>query len=195
MGPSSSRDVSFLFDYASPWAYLADELLEAQLPGIRVSHQPVYLRGFESFSKGMPFIPAKLIYIAKDFERCSGFHGVAFRPPTVFPLNGLYALRGALVARQLGRFEEFHRAAFRAAWAEDRDISSVEVVVALAAELGFDEAGFRAGMDSPEVKDELKRVTQEAVERGVFGVPSFLVGGELFWGHDRMDYVRRAAGT
>jgi len=89
----------------------ADELLETQLPGIRISHQPVYLRGFESFSKGMPFVPAKLIYIAKDFERCSGFHGVAFRPPTVFPLNGLYALRGALAARRLGRFEEFHRAA------------------------------------------------------------------------------------
>ncbi len=195
MGPSSSRDVSFLFDYASPWAYLADELLETRLPGMRVSHQPVYLRGFESFSKGMPFIPAKLIYIAKDFERCSESHGVAFRPPTVFPLNGLYPLRGALVARQLGRFEEFHRAAFRAAWAEDRNISSIDVVVALAGELGFDEANFRAGLDAPEVKDELKRVTQEAVEQGVFGVPSFLVGGELFWGHDRMDYVRRAAGA
>jgi 2-hydroxychromene-2-carboxylate isomerase len=68
------------------------------------------------------------------------------------------------------------------------------VVIALAAELGFDEADFRAGLGSPEIKDELKRVTQEAAEQGVFGVPSFLVGEELFWGHDRMDYVRRAAG-
>lgn len=193
MGPSSGREVRFLFDYASPWAYLADALLEKQLPGLPISYQPVYLRGFEAFAKGIPYVPAKLIYMAKDIQRCTAFHAVAFRPPTVFPINGLHALRGALVARRLGRFEEFHRAAFRAAWAEDRDISNAEVVIALAAELGFDEAEFRPRLGSPEVKDELLRVTQEAVGQGVFGVPSFFAGGELFWGHDRMDYVRRAA--
>ena len=189
-----SQIVNFLFDYASPWAYLANELVEKELPGIQVTYQPVYLRGFESFSKGIPFGPAKLAYIARDLARCSEYRGIQVQSPSVFPINGLYALRGAVAAQQIGRFGEFHRAAFRAAWAEDRNISSPEVVLAVAAELGFDEADFGARMADPGVKEELKRCTQAAVDRGVFGVPSFLVGDELFWGHDRMDYVCRAAG-
>jgi len=189
-----TQTVSFLFDYASPWAYLANELLEKELAGIPVDFQPVYLRGFESFSKGMPFTPAKLAYIGRDFARCTKYRGVAVCQPSVFPINGLHALRGALAARQLGQFGEFHRAAFRAAWAEDRNISSAEVVLDLATELGFDRADFSTRVASAEVKGELRHLTENAIERGAFGVPSFLVGEELFWGHDRMDYVRRAAG-
>ena len=188
-----NQTVSFLFDYASPWAYLANELLEQELAGIPIDFQPVYLRGFESFSKGMPFTAAKLAYIGQDFARCTEYRGVTVCQPSVFPINGLHALRGALAARQLDRFGEFHRAAFRAAWAEDRDISSAEVVLNLAAELGLDRADFSARVAGAEVKDELRRLTENAIERGAFGVPSFLAGEELFWGHDRMDYVRRAA--
>jgi 2-hydroxychromene-2-carboxylate isomerase len=188
-----NQTVSFLFDYASPWAYLADELLEQELAGIPIDFQPVYLRGFESFSKGVPFTPAKLAYIGRDFARCTEHRGVAVCQPSAFPINGLHALRGALAAQQMGQFGEFHRAAFRAAWAEDRNISSAEVVLDLAAELGFDRADFSARVASAEVKGELRRLTENAIERGAFGVPSFLVGEELFWGHDRMDYVRRAA--
>lgn len=188
-----SRPVDLYFDYASPFAYLASETLAARLEGVEVRYHPVYLRGFELFGKGVPFSPAKTQYLARDFHRCADRWGVPHKLPSNFPVNGLYALRGALWTQKNGGFDRFHPAAFRAAWAEDRPIGDKAVVVEIANEVGLDWQAFAEGIESPEIKDALKRSTAEAEERGVFGVPAFFVGDEMFWGHDRMDYVARAA--
>lgn len=185
--------VEFLFDYASPWAYLASEKLAHSLPGVSILFRPLYLRGLESFAQGMPYSFRKTQYILKDYLRCSGYEGVATKLPSKFPINGLYALRGAIWALEAGVFPEYHQAMFRAAWRDDRDISSKETVIAIAGEQGIDTQRFASGIEQTDIKDRLKADTAKAQERGVFGVPSFLVGDELFWGHDRMDYVARAA--
>jgi 2-hydroxychromene-2-carboxylate isomerase len=182
--------VDFYFDYASPWSYLASEVLSSRLPGIQVVYRPIYLRGLELFAKGMPYSSAKLRYIGQDFLRCAEHEGVAVRMPTHFPVNGLYAVRGALAAKDASSFEVYHRALFHAAWRDDRDVGDKQVVLALAREVGLE---LEAAIDAPELKERLKRDTTAAEARGVFGVPSFFVGEELFWGHDRLDYVRRAA--
>lgn len=183
--------VLFYFDYASPWAYLANELLPARLSGIDVSPCPVYLRGLETFAQGMPYTAAKLQYIARDLVRCTEHEGVRFTPPPVFPINGLYALRAALLAERDGVLARLHSALFRAAWAEARDVSNKAVVADLAREVGL--AQVAEALDDPWAKAELKARTEAAATRGVFGVPTFVVGDELFWGHDRMEYVRRFA--
>jgi 2-hydroxychromene-2-carboxylate isomerase len=185
-------EISFLFDYASPWSFLANELLTRRFGDAPITFQPVYLRGFEAFASAMPYTTAKLLYIANDFARCAAHEGVAVRQPSVFPINGLHALRGALAARSLGVFAPFHAAMFRAAGQEDRDISDKQVVTEIARAIGAPEIG--AVMESPEVKQKLRADTEAASARGAFGVPTFFVGEELFWGHDRMDYVARAAG-
>jgi 2-hydroxychromene-2-carboxylate isomerase len=110
----------------------------------------------------------------------------------VFPINGLSSLRGALAARQLGGFAAYHGAMFRAAWRDDRDISSKDTVLAVAGEVGLDRAAFAQAIESQAIKDQLKADTARAASRGVFGVPTFFVGDELFWGQDRMDFVARA---
>ena len=184
--------LDFYFDYASPWAYLAALALPAQLPAVKVVYKPIYLRGLESFAKGLPYTPAKLRYIMQDLERCAKHEKVRMKAPTQFPINGLYAARGALAALQTDKFEPYHFAMFHAAWRDDRDVSDKQVVLAVAAEVGLD---LTAAIDSLEIKDKLKQQTAHAVERGVFGVPSFFVGDELFWGHDRLDYVARALGV
>ena len=94
------RDIEFLFDYASPYSYLANEALATALPGARITYQPVYLRGFEAFAKGVPYGPAKLMWIVKDLQRCAADAGVTMRLPPTFPVNGLYSLRAALAARR-----------------------------------------------------------------------------------------------
>jgi 2-hydroxychromene-2-carboxylate isomerase len=187
------KPIEFLFDYASPWAYLASELLERRLPGASIDWRPIYLRGLETFAKGLPYGSRKLAYIGRDFQRCAEHEGVATRFPDVFPINALYALRGALVALEAGRFAAYHRAMFQAAWRDNRDVSRKEVVVAVAAEAGEDAARFAAALDAPAIKEWLRDATARAEARGVFGVPSFFIGDELFWGHDRMEYVQRAA--
>lgn len=184
------RSVEFLFDYASPFAYLASETLAHKLPGVEIVHKPVYLRGLEMFSKGLPYIANKAMYVVRDYLRCAEHAGVETRIPSVFPINGLYAVRGALVAMEQGRFPAYHVAMFRAAFREDRNISSKDVVLEIAREAGVDVS---ERIDAPEIKEKLRADTSAAEARGVFGVPSFFVGEELFWGHDRLDFVLRAA--
>ncbi len=184
--------VQFLFDYASPWAYLANALVDRRLRGATLEHVPVYLRGFETFAKGLPYGPAKLQYQMQDLRRCSQHEGVAVTLPSVFPINGLYALRGALAAQRDGSFGVYHDAMFAAAWKDGLDVGNKAVVAELARGWGL--AAVAEALDDPALKDALRQGTEAAAKRGVFGVPTFLVGEELFWGHDRMDYVARALG-
>ncbi len=184
-------EIDFHFDYASPWSYLANELVARKLPGVKVRLRPTYLRGLESFATGIPYGADKLVYLAKDVARCAAYEAVDMKPPVSFPINGLNGLRGALVAEREGALAAYHQAMFRAAWRDQRDISDKQVVVAIAKEVGV--AAIADGLDEPAIKDALKEHTVEAKKRGVFGVPTFFVGDELFWGHDRLDYVARAA--
>ena len=185
------RDVEFLFDYASPYSYLANESIERVLPGVRLTYQPVYLRGFEAFAKGIPFTASKLMWMVKDLRRSAEELGVKFGLPPTFPVNGLYGLRAALAARRAGVFERFHTPMFRAVWRDGRESSNKDAMVALLGELGFPELA--GAIDDPAIKDELKAATDAAAKRGAFGVPTFFVGDELFWGHDRMHQVAKAA--
>ena len=181
--------VEFLFDYASPYSFLANEALGAKLPGIEIDYRPVYLRGFDAFAKSIPFTPAKLAYTITDLRRCAAEQKLELRVPATFPINGLYALRGAIAAQRAGRFTAYHRAVFEAAWQRGRDISTKESFLALATELGF--ADIAAQIDDTSIKDELRANTDAAIKRGAFGLPTFFVGAEMFWGHDRMDQVAR----
>lgn len=178
----------------SPYAYIASETLERRLPGIKVQYTPIYLRGLEAFSKGMPFSPAKVQYMARDLARIAAHKGVPHKLPSVFPINGLYGCRGAtwVLQHAPGKFQDYHRAVYRATWAENRNISDKQAVIAIAASVGLDEKIFAAGIEEEAIKEALKARTADAAGRGVFGVPSFFVGKDLFWGHDRMDYVLRA---
>jgi len=188
------KTVALYFDYASPWAYIAEELLPRKLPGITVTHHPIYLRGLETFSKGLPYTGAKLQYLARDLARVAEHEGVPLVPPASFPMDGLQALRAAYVAQDSGAFDRFHRATFRAAWAERRDIGQKDVVARLLADaIGANEATAVEAMTAPAIKDRLREATTQAEARGVFGTPTFFVGDEMFWGHDRFDYVARAA--
>jgi 2-hydroxychromene-2-carboxylate isomerase len=183
--------VDFLFDYASPWSYLADATLPRWFAPGQIHYVPVYLRGFDSFARGVPYSAAKMAYLLKDMVRSAAHVGVAVAMPPVFPINGLYALRGAIAAEREGRFAEYHAAMFPAAWREGRDVSNKDVVVAIAREAGA--RSVAEALDDPSIKDALRANTERGVGRGAFGVPSFFVGDELFWGHDRMHLAGAAA--
>jgi 2-hydroxychromene-2-carboxylate isomerase len=188
------KSVALYFDYASPWAYVTEELLARKLPGVTVTHHPIYLRGLETFARGLPYTAAKLQYLARDLARVAEHEGVTLVPPVTFPLDGLQALRGAYVAQGSGAFDRYHRAAFRAAWAEQRDIGKKEVVAAILAQaIGTSESAALEALSDPSIKERLREATLQAEARGVFGTPTFFVEDEMFWGHDRFEYVARAA--
>ena len=186
-----NKKVSFYFDYASPYAFIANSVLSQYLDIKNVEFKPIYLRGLETFSKAMPFVPNKLRYIMMDLQRCAKEDGLTVKMPSNFPINGLYACRGAVFTLRNGGFEKYHEAVFKAVWVEDRNISDKEVLIDVAVASGQEKAQFIAGIEADGIKEKLKIDTAEAQKEGLFGVPSFVVDGELFWGRDRMNLVRQ----
>ncbi len=176
--------VELFYDYASPYSFLANETIAARLPGVEIAYRPVYLRGFDAFKTGIPFSGPKLSWMIQDLRRCAAELAIDLRVPNNFPVNGLYALRGALAARRTDCFAGYHAAMFRAVWQQGRDVSSRDAVGALASELGY--PAIAPLLDDASIKDELKATTEEAIRRGAFGVPTFFAGADMFWGHDRM---------
>ena len=189
--PAPHAPVDFLFDYASPWSYLANATLGRHFDLARVAYVPVYLRGFASFARGVPYAPEKLVYLLKDLTRSAAHLGVPVQVPPVFPINGIHALRGAIAAQREGGFPAYHEAVFRAAWSEGGNVSDKEVVAAMARAAGL--PAVAEALDDPAIKDALKTNTERSVARGAFGVPSFFVREELFWGHDRMHFAAEEA--
>jgi 2-hydroxychromene-2-carboxylate isomerase len=98
--------------------------------------------------------------------------------------------QAALVARDEGRFREFHYPAFRARWAEARDIADPEIVGSLLAGAGLDADDALERAQSEQLRERLDADSRAAVERGVFGAPTLFVGDEMFWGNDRFELVR-----
>jgi len=193
MSTTIPTTIELYFDYASPWSYVTSELLPRKLPGVAVTYRPIYIRGLEAFAKGLPYTGAKLAYLARDLQRCADHEGVVLAAPASFPVDGLHMLRAAMVALEAGAFDRFHRDMFRATWAEQRDTSDKAFVARkLATALGSSEALAAEAMANPATKERLRADTAAAEARGVFGVPTFMVGDEMFWGHDRFDYVARA---
>lgn len=192
------KSVEFWFDVGSPAAYLAWTQLPAlaQASGATIDYKPMLLGGvFQATGNKSPMeLPAKGRYVLADLERFAERYRVPFRHNPFFPINTLALMRGA-VAMQLheeNRFLPYVDAIFRAIWVEGRDMNDAATVGAVLQGAGFDAAGLLARTQQPEVKDRLKAITQEAVARGVFGAPTFFVAGRMYWGQDRLDFVKEA---
>jgi 2-hydroxychromene-2-carboxylate isomerase len=193
-----TKTVEFYFDVGSPAAYLAFK----RLPGIceraraTVDFKPMLLGGvFQATGNQSPMaVPAKGRYVMNDFERFARRHGIEFRHNPFFPINTLTLMRGAtgLQLRDPSRLLPYVDAVYRAIWAEGKDMNDPAVVAAVLQGAGFDPKALLALAGEPEVKERLKAVTQEAVARGVFGAPTFFVGGQMYWGQDRLDFVQEA---
>jgi 2-hydroxychromene-2-carboxylate isomerase len=139
--------------------------------------------------KDSPFnaFPVRGRYMWRDLERLCAKHGLAWRRPSAFPRASLLAARVGCAAGDAPWAPAFHRAVFRANFAEDRDVADPEVLRRLLAAAGQDPDALLARAASPEVKQALRDRGAEAARLGIFGAPDFVVGGELFFGQDRLD--------
>jgi 2-hydroxychromene-2-carboxylate isomerase len=126
-------------------------------------------------------------YMWRDVERGAEALGIPFKKPSIFPRNTVLAARVAILGVARGWGAAFVRRALAANFAEDRDVAAVAVIDELLGELRLDGAAVRAEADSPEWKPRLREATARATELGIFGAPTFVAGGELFWGNDRLE--------
>jgi 2-hydroxychromene-2-carboxylate isomerase len=191
------RLVEFFFDYGSPFSYLADTQLPeiAARVGASITHRPMLLGAvLKATGNSSPMaVPAKARHMGRELERWAKRYGVPFQAnPFPFLRNTLRLMRGAVASRGLGVFERYHPAVFAASWADALDLGDDEVFRSVLRRAGVDASELFRAIDEQSTKDELRRATEIAVERGVFGAPTFFVDDEMFWGNDRLDWVERA---
>lgn len=193
-----TRAVEFYFDVGSPAAYLAWTQLPriVQQVGCEIEYRPFLLGGvFQATGNRSPMeVPAKGQYMQDDLQRFARRYGVPFRHNPHFPINTLTLMRGALglQMREPQRMVPYVDAVYRAIWVDGNNMNDPATVAAVLQQAGFDPEKLLALAQDPAVKDELKVVTQEAVARGAFGAPTFFVGDQMFWGQDRLDFVKEA---
>jgi 2-hydroxychromene-2-carboxylate isomerase len=187
--------VEFLFDFGSPNAYFAHKVIpeiEART-GAKFEYVPVLLGGVFKLTNNQPpmqqlaGVRNKPAYQQLEIERFIKRHKLTrFRMNPHFPVNTLQIMRGAVAAGAEGVLAPYVDAVFRHMWEEPKKMDDPAVIRAALAQSGLDAAKLMALAETPEIKNALLRSTSEAVERGVFGSPSFFVGPELYFGKDRL---------
>ena len=192
------KQIEFFFDFGSPTSYLA----YTQLPriaaecGAQIVWRPMLLGGvFKATGNASPVtIAAKGRWMWGDIARWARRYGVTLAANPHFPINTLTLMRGAagLQMRQPGQFLRYVDVVYRAMWEKPCNLGDLAVLGETLQRAGFDAAAFTALVGDPEVKAKLIAITDEAVARGVFGAPAMFVGEQMFFGQDRLEFVREA---
>lgn len=188
-----TQSIECFFDVGSPASYLA----WAQLPSIAARHasevvwKPMLLGAvFQATGNHSPVtVEAKRQYILKDLQRFAQQYGEPFRFSPFFPINTLLLMRGAVAWLDTPRLQEYLAAVFTAIWVDEQDMRDPEVIGRVLSDAGFDPEEVLERCNASETKARLRQITDEAIERGVFGAPTLFVGDEMFFGQDRLAFV------
>jgi 2-hydroxychromene-2-carboxylate isomerase len=190
-----SPRVEFHFDFGSPNAYLSHRVIPAieARTGVAFDYVPVLLGGvFKATGNVSPVVSMKGIKNKGAYQRLETLRFIraheitSFEMNPFFPVNTLQIMRGAIVARREGCFDRYVDEIFRHMWAQPKKMDDPDVIAAALAESDLPAEAIMRGIGEPEIKAELLANTQDSVDRGVFGAPSFFVADELFFGKDRL---------
>ena len=190
--------IEFYFDLGSPYSYIGFHQLKkiAEQHHAEIIYKPMLLGAvFKATGNSSPImVPAKAQYAMIDLRRWSKLWNIPFKMNAHFPINTL-ALMRLVTAVQLFAPEQFQQVLsgfFNAMFGHPRNLNDRDELIQVATSFGLDEAKVKLWLDDEKVKSELKFVSDEAIERGVFGAPSFIVKDELYWGVDHLHFVESA---
>ena len=193
-----SKTIDFIFDFGSPNAYFSHQVLPklAAEKGASINYIPCLLGGiFKLTNNQAPMVAfanvkGKVAYDMLEIKRFIEKHGLTkFQMNPHFPVNTLLLVRGAIAADKDGRLGDYIEVGLKAMWEDGLNMSDPEVFAKVFTDGGFDGAKLLAATQDQSVKDQLMANTSEAVERGAFGIPTFYVGDEMFFGKDRIEQV------
>ena len=195
---ADKSEPEFLFDFASPNAYLAHRVLpqiEART-GAKFVYKPVLLGGlFKLANNRSPMeafgdIPKKMAYEQMEMARFIKRHALdRFRFNPSFPINTLNLMRGAFAAETLGVMPAYIEAVFCAMWEDQNPMGDMAVFAEVLTAAGLDAEAIISLSQTPPIKSGLIEASQAAFDRGAFGIPTFFVGDEMFFGKDRLQLV------
>ncbi len=196
-----TKTVDYHYSLISPWSYLGGPRLDriAAAAGATVNFKPINLGTVFPATGGLPLpkrAPERQAYRMAELGRWRDHLGVPLNlEPRHFPAPDALAARTVIAARRAGADAgRLTNAIMRAVWTEERNIAEAETLRAIAGENGIDGDALLAEAETQAVADDYAADTDEAIARGVFGAPTYIYEGELYWGQDRLDFLERALG-
>ena len=184
-----TKEIDFYFDFISPYSYLA-HLKIKKTKNINFNYKPVLLGGLHNLQGiiAPAFIKPKLKHMISDCDLIAKKDSFNFIWNSKFPINSLNIMRGYLFVNNESK-NLYLNVMFNAYWKDNLDISNLEILKSLLEKCKIDSNIFFNGIKDLKIKEELKKVTQDAHDKEIFGAPTFVVNNKIFWGQDRLEFA------
>ena len=191
------KPLEFYFDFISPYSFLAHKQMRKieNNEGIKVIYKPVLLGGLHNLHgiKAPAFIPAKAKHMVRDCKLIAEKNNIRFKFNSYFPIKSLNLMRGVLVAEEDNVKKYYIDNIFNTIWQDGLNMNDAIVIQKILQNLNINPKTFSLRINSSLIKDLLKKKTNEAHQKGVFGAPTFVVNNKIFWGQDRIEFALREA--
>jgi 2-hydroxychromene-2-carboxylate isomerase len=191
------KPLEFYFDFISPYSFLAHKQIRKieNKEGMKVIYKPVLLGGLHNLHgiKAPAFIPAKAKHMVRDCKLIAEKNNIRFKFNAYFPIRSLNLMRGVLVAEEDNVKKYYIDNIFNTIWQDGINMNDSIVIQKILQNLNINPKTFSLRTTSSLIKDLLRKKTNEAFKKGVFGAPTFVVNDKIFWGQDRIEFALREA--
>ena len=191
------KPFDFYFDFISPYSFLAHKEIRKieKKNSIKIRYRPILLGGLHNLHgiKAPAFIPAKAKHMIKDCKLIAEKNKIRFKFNSYFPIKSLNLMRGVFVAEE-GNFKNYYiDNIFNSIWQDGLNMNDENIIEKVLKNLNVNPKTFMLRISSASIKDILKKRTNEAFEKSVFGAPTFISNNKIFWGQDRIEFVLNEA--
>ena len=190
---SMSKTIDFYFDFVSPYTFISFQQIKSLKfkQDFKFRLKPILLGGLHNLHKitAPAFIPAKAKFMIRDCKMVSEKHKISFKFNSYFPIKTVDLMKGVIIAEDDGIANNYIDKIFEAMWVSGLNLNDQDVIDKILKNLQINPKTFSLRILNQNIKDDLKKRTQEAYEKGVFGAPTFLVNNKIFWGQDRLEYA------
>ena len=191
------KSFDFYFDFISPYSFLAHKKIRKieQKNLIKINYKPVLLGGLHNLHgiKAPAFIPAKAKFMVRDCKLIAEKNNIKFKFNSYFPIKSLNLMRGVLVAEEDNYKNYYIDNIYNCIWQDGLNMNDENVLQKVLKNLNVNPKTFFLRAASTSIKESLRKKTNDAFERGVFGAPSFVSNNKVFWGQDRIEFVCKEA--
>jgi len=187
-----NKYIDFYFDVISPYAFIAHKKIEKIKKNKKIlfNYIPFLLGGLHNLAgiTAPAFNKFKMINMKNDCDLVSKKNDIKFKWNDNFPINSLFLMRGFLLVKKELKYNYINKI-FDAYWVDNKDMTKEENIISILNQLKIDNKFFFDGINNEKIKNELKKLTNEAFSKEIFGAPTFVVNNKIFWGQDRLEYA------
>jgi len=191
------KSFDFYFDFISPYSFLAHKEISKieKKNSVKIKYKPILLGGLHNLHgiKAPAFIPAKAKHMIRDCKLIAEKNKIKFKFNSYFPIRSLNLMRGVLVAEEDNYKSYYIDSIFNAIWQDGLNMNDENIIQKILKNLNVNPKTFFLRSASSSIKDSLKKRTNEAYEKGIFGAPSFVANNKIFWGQDRIEFALNEA--